>query len=336
MVINDTLARSLKDRFFHDFERDARACYREVHKLRYNLQKRSRWVKAARADLNRFHRFSLGLYEGGSEKRPYFATNILASLEDRPFNAWNEKCLFSIQILYAFDPSQIRWATGLFNIGEHAVTRLYLRSPVEEDARGNLVPYSILKQFSHVPFWATFWTWLQYLIQCDGLDCRGYIAPVVPAPDGLFLSKFRKDDKQIEIRTFVGVRDMSDERKYIRDLMIGISEPLLQSPMSVSPVVELGSVDLGIVMLTTIVCRKLLPHAETITKALFRDSEAGPRLQRDFVEHFRHYADNAEEWWDAFHSMPLRKFLTEANKDANKLLQEGPPHSAEEEEQSDD
>lgn len=38
-----------------------------------------------------------------------------------------------------------------------------MRSPVQEDASGSVMPYSIIKQLRYVPFWSAFWVLFQVM-----------------------------------------------------------------------------------------------------------------------------------------------------------------------------
>jgi len=60
MVINETLARGLKDRFFHDFATEISAEYhKELRSMSLRTIKRGKWVKATRAVLDRLERFTI-------------------------------------------------------------------------------------------------------------------------------------------------------------------------------------------------------------------------------------------------------------------------------------
>ena len=67
MVINESLAKGLKDRFFAEFQEDISAYVKGVSRVRTAFSKKNKWLKAVRADLSQLHRFSLGCYEGGSQ-----------------------------------------------------------------------------------------------------------------------------------------------------------------------------------------------------------------------------------------------------------------------------
>ena len=72
---------------------------------------------------------------------------------------------------------------------------------------------------------------------------RDLLSIVIPAPDGVFVAHLSKSETALEIRTFIDSKGANTDRKAVRDLMIQASEPLLESPLSASPAVELVSLD---------------------------------------------------------------------------------------------
>jgi hypothetical protein len=315
LTINETLARGLKDRFFADFPTEiSGAFHKKLRSMSLRNIKRGKWVRAARDCVDRLERFSIASYEGGSKTKPYFVTTVLDTLDSREYNAWSEKCLFSMQLLLSFDPAYVDCRAGRFNIGEHAIMRLFMRSPVAEDARGNLLPYSIIKQLAYVPLWSTFWIWFHMLTR--QFDFREELSIVIPAPNGLFIAHLSKEDNEVEIRTFIDDKSAREDRKIIRDLMLQVSEPLLNSPLSASPAVEDTHLDWGSAYLTPILCKKLAPHSEVLARCLFRKGNQN-ESDRDtgllFREQLSFLADMADSYWSMFENAPLREFLAQAN-----------------------
>src|SRR5688572_8592750 len=108
MFINETLARGLTDRFFSDFSKEVSGAYlQEMQSMAIKSVKRGKWIKATRQCMDRLDRFSIGSYEGGSKVKPYFVTNVLEVENDRLYNTWQERCLFSFQLLFVFDPAYV-------------------------------------------------------------------------------------------------------------------------------------------------------------------------------------------------------------------------------------
>jgi hypothetical protein len=318
MIINETLARGLKGRFFYDFSTEiSGAFHKELRSMSLRSIKRGKWVKAARACVDRLERFSIASYEGGSKVKPYFVTTVLEVLDSREYNTWNEKCLYSQQLLLAFDPPYVDCRWGNFNIGEHAIVRLFMRSPVQEDAQGNLLPYSIVKQLRYVPFWSTFWIWFHAMTR--DIDFRGLLSIVIPAPDGVFVAHMSKTENAVEIRTFIDSKSLNTDRKAVRDLMIQVSEPLLESPLSASPAVEFANLDYGNAFLTPVLCRKLAPHSDLLASCLFRQADHGDQgtpvreARQLFQQQLSLLAGKADPYWEMFENAPLREFLTQAN-----------------------
>ena len=315
LTINETLARGLKDRFFADFATEISGAFqKQLRSMSLRNIKRGKWVRAARECVDRLERFSIASYEGGSKAKPYFVTTVLETLDSREYNTWNEKCLFSQQLLLSFDPAFVDCTPGRFSIGEHAIMRLFMRSPVGEDARGNLLPYSIIKQLAYVPLWSTFWIWFHKLTR--KIDFRDELSIVIPAPNGVFIAHLSKEDNEVEIRTFIDDKSARDDRKIVRDLMMQVSEPLLDSPLSASPAVESAHLDWGSAYLTPVLCKRLAPHADVLARCLFRkgnQNESGRDAGLLFREQLAQLAAMADSYWSMFENAPLREFLAQAN-----------------------
>src|SRR5579862_4661393 len=146
-----------------------------------------------------------------------------------------------------------------------------MRSPVQEDAQRNLLPYSIVKQLRYVPFWSTFWIWFQAMTK--DIDFRDLLSIVIPAPDGVFVAHLSKSETALEIRTFIDSKGANTDRKAVRHLMIQVSEPLLESPLSASPAVELTNLDYGNAFLTPV--QETCPHSDLLASCLFRQPDHG-------------------------------------------------------------
>jgi hypothetical protein len=313
MIINETLARGLKDRFFDDFTTEiADKYHHEIASTSLRAHKKGKWLKAVKDCMERLERFSIVSCEGGSNAKPYFVINLLVVDKARPYNTWNEKCLLSVQLFFAFDPRFVDWNFAHFNIGEHAILRLFMRSPVQENADGSVMPYSIIKQLRYVPFWSSFWIWFAKMAGDAAL--REELSLIIPAPDGLFVAHFSKDEPTLEIRTFINHELVKEERKMARDLMIRVSEPLLNSPLSASP--ASSHLDAGTIFLTMAMSKKLLPHAEALAHCLLPENESrpvSPRSRRLLQEKLAEFANDADAFWDDFESLPLHQFLTQYN-----------------------
>jgi hypothetical protein len=159
------------------------------------------------------------------------------------------------------------------------------------------------------------------------IDFRDELTIVIPAPDGLFIGLVSKTENAVEIRTFIDSRFAMTDRKVVRDLMIQVSEPLLDSPLSASPAVEFANLDFGNAFLTPALCRKLAPHSDVLARCLLwkPDQDASPRNAQLFREQLSLLAALANPYWDMFENAPLREFLTQAN---HALRQSNTPKSA--------
>jgi len=145
-------------------------------------------------------------------------------------------------------------------------------------------------------------------------DFLDELSVVIPAPDGLFMAQLSKTEHTVEIRTFIDYAHTSDDRKMVRDLMIRVSDPLLESPLSAFPAVAVAQVDSGAMLLVLAVCKQLAPHADALARCLFPRKEqepAQPNAYGLFQEQLSRFAADADWFWEAFESMPLRQFLTQ-------------------------
>src|SRR5207302_9682659 len=57
-----------------------------------------KWVKAARACVDRLERFSIASYEGGSKVKPYFVSTVLEILSSRNFVRYGRSSHAILQI----------------------------------------------------------------------------------------------------------------------------------------------------------------------------------------------------------------------------------------------
>ena len=124
------------------------------------------------------------------------------------------------------------------------------------------------------------------------------------------IASFSQTEAVLEIRTFLDAQTLNKERRFVRDRMIEISEPLLESSLSASPAAVVAGVDSSALLLMTVVCKKLMPHAHALASCVFRDEEAasGGNMERVFLERLSHFAATADSFWEAFENMPLRDF----------------------------
>lgn len=151
---------------------------------------------------------------------------------------------------------------------------------------------------------------------------RDLLSIVIPAPDGVFVAHLSKTENAVEVRTFIDSKSLNTDRKAIRDLMIQVSEPPLESPLSASPAVEFANLDYGNAFLTPVLCRRLAPHSDLLARCLFRQADEADHsyrgtpvreVQQWFQQQLSLLAGKADPYWEMFENAPLRECLTQAN-----------------------
>jgi hypothetical protein len=124
----------------------------------------------------------------------------------------------------------------------------------------------------------------------------------------------------VEIRTFINAKSAGDDRKTVRDLMIQISAPPLNSTLSASPVVENTNLDKGNAFLAPILARKLAPHSVVLARCFFKEADDQKPNRNNgqlFREQLSRLAGISDAYWEMFENAPLREFLVQANHFVN-------------------
>ena len=242
-------------------------------KLISKVKGKGSWLEQLKRIGGFFESTNLLTYIGGTERRPYLGLMLLYALKEREYNSWNERCLTALVLLTAPNPMFSQNYISLFNIGEHAISRLFLRKPSHERHGNGLVKIdSILDDIRPLGAWAAFWH--HRLVRNKQLyDHRDQLSPIVPSPSGLFLCRFSQGpEAQLEVRTFIGKSDFKKSQEKIHDLLSSACEGFLVSPLAFSPFVEKLGYDYP-KLLTQIMCLRLVSHAEDLGKQLVEKIE---------------------------------------------------------------
>jgi hypothetical protein len=230
--ITESLANGLKNRFFEEMIQGEAITQRELiaEFSKINTNKNKSGIEKIVKILNsKYSRYTLSTYEGGSTRRPYIAFDLLTTLNENLYNTWNEKCLTGRTSLLNYEPFYFNTSWSAYNIGEHTISRIFLRTKPNLTKEVVDCLY-IVKELKYIPFWASFWGLLlfsynneRYLKQCF---------PVIPAPSGLFMCEFSSSSKKIEIRTFIDDKLLTDDQLASKNMLIDVSSDLLNSPLS--------------------------------------------------------------------------------------------------------
>ena len=240
-TVNDSLANGLTTRFFKEMEDGADRVISLFLEKQRNLKKRNKknFTKITNNVRSNFAHYALAIYEGGSASKPYLACDLLTAVKDRELNSWNERCLTGNTLLIVFDPEFMDVFPAIYNIGEHAISRLFLRSGFE--FKNNTIDYKhITEELVFIPLWANFFATI--LMLSEELPFYGNCYPVIPAPHGLFLCEF-KYPCLIEIRTFISDQQLTHEQMIAKNLLIRAGEGLSESAICFSCALSCSGID---------------------------------------------------------------------------------------------
>jgi hypothetical protein len=201
-----------------------------VFKLKTTHKKNRQGFFKTTAEIKKaFSDFILLFYEGGSANKPYIVFDLLTVLEGREYNAWNEKCLTGFTFLVNFEPRIIDDIDATYNISEHAIARLFLRT--KPKFKGDVIDCMYIRnEMKLLPFWANYWALTLSL--SEEYNFQGSCFPVIPTPSGLFMSEYSIHSKYIEVRTFVDDIQLNFEQLEVKKLLNEVSNDVIESPLS--------------------------------------------------------------------------------------------------------
>lgn len=312
-TMTESLANGLKNRFFsemtEDFERfgTLKIAQQEIPKKRIQFQ-----LFVDKAKIH-YKDFQIINYEGGSNRKPYIAFELLSIDPKREFNSWKEKCVYGSTVIFNLNPFVPYNFYSTYNIGEHAIFRFFLRSkPV---VKNNLIEVkSLLEELKFVPVWAAFWGVLFFT--SDFKQFIGNSFPMIPSPNGLFLAETDSESKRIEIRTFIDIKSLSAQQLRVRDCLLEIGSVFQNSPLSFwGPISQLNIDHPSIIV--KLIAHKLRHHqsSEYLKDVLFSrvtDSPLKLELKRMFDLEISSHAQNVENiFFFDLEQKGMRKFMME-------------------------
>lgn len=266
-TMTESLANGLKNRFFfemtEDFEKFGtfNIAQKDIPKKRTQFQS---FVDKAKT---RYSDFQIISYEGGSSRKPYIAFELLSIDPKREFNTWNEKCVYGSSVIFNLNPFVPYSFYSTYNIGEHAISRVFLRS--KSIVKDNLIDVkSLFEEVKFVPLWAAFWGVLFFTSESKQFIGNSY--PVIPSPNGLFLAETDSESQRIEIRTFIDLESLSAQQLQVRESLLDIGRIFQISPLSFwGPISQLKIDRPAIIM--KLIAHKLRQHnsIENLKDVLF-------------------------------------------------------------------
>ncbi len=280
--ITESLAKGLANRFFSEMERGIETAQESFfRKLGTKARTRKNFTTIVSAARTSFADYALGFYEGGSARKPYVAFDLLTPVPGRLYNTWNERCLSGASSAINLVPFICENRGSAYNIGEHAVARIFLRTKPSL-VKGLVDIKAIKNELAYVPLWASFWG--QVLSRTSMF---GKCLPVLPSPSGLLFAHTSETTYQIEIRTFVDDSKLSESQLQVKRMMLTLSAGLVASPLSSFPVIEQLDIDDSGILLAYL-CHRLIKHERhtLLINTIFehiQDSQKRIQLRHEFT-----------------------------------------------------
>lgn len=293
MIITESLAKGLKNRFFDEAKDNITIAIDSLQKEARNYKEsKSGWKKLVLKSKKILHAISICFYEGGSNTSPYFAFVGLSIDKDRKFNSWNEMCLSGEVVIQAHKRRFCDTSSSSFNIGEHAISRIYERSKLRFIDPFTVDIHSILPEFKMLPLWSSFWIGNLAVITNNFTEnyLTHFYHPIIPAKSGLFLCelthvKFPK----IEVRTFVDDKNLSQDQLKLKNIMWNIGLVYHSSPLSLFPLS--GSIESDYYV-NKAVLSELAEYASLIEEMLFH-TNTGAQFSVRAQKNFNNFLKNA-------------------------------------------
>jgi len=227
ITVTESLANGLKNRFFTEMVNGGNIAEKAFIRKKDRLNDRNGFAKLSGNVRTAFKDHAVLVYEGGSTKKPYVAFDLLTVIKDRAYNSWNEKCLTGNSMLFNYEPRYFNDAFSSYNIGEHAISRLYLRT--KPKVVNDVIDWRyITPELTNIPLWSNFWGFLLFSANSDKFSEKFY--PVIPSASGLFMCRFSNITRRLEVRTFVDDAHLTHEQLTTKKMLLQIGADLSSSP----------------------------------------------------------------------------------------------------------
>jgi hypothetical protein len=317
LTMTESLANGLKNRFFSEMLFDKKALgflklsNKDIPKNRKDFE------KFIDKSIGFYKEFDLLHYEGGSTRKPYLAFELLTIDPKREFNTWNEKCVYGSSVIFNLNPFVPHNFYSTYNISEHTIARIFLRTP--PIIKNNLIEVKeIYHEFKFIPMWAAFWGILFFSLASKNININAY--PVIPGPNGLFMAEINKNDKRIEIRTFVNDEDLTFEQLNTKKALIEIGKLFEVSPLCFwGPVSQLSIDHPQIIVALMAYLLNSHNSFESIKNVLFhREPDDEKRLwsKKSFDSEIKIQKENVHMILiEHIEKIGIRKFMLEINQD---------------------
>jgi len=287
LIIDERHSKGLAKQFFNYFLEDSHKNLNHRFKSRSKLKNRNSFSHFIEEFKAYNKNYSLNTLITGSKRNPFLVFNLILPHKQRPFNTWKEKSLSSYVYMenireYYWNKSTITQCEQNFSIGEHAISRVFLRSGLANEFGKD--SYSvILNEMKYICLWSSFWSAL--LFNINGIneniddEKKKKIKILIPAPNGIFLGYIVHDEvHHLEIRTYLNKKDLSPTQLKLREIFLLLSKNLEDSPLAFYPLKFYGMNNYGCTFPFNLMLWKLKSHINLISEVFYeksiRDKEA--------------------------------------------------------------
>ena len=214
-IINDTLARGLKDRLWNELDdlldKNAHFVpdYQRTHKMKSGTRKGiEKLDHIVRLGLGRS---VLAAAKCGSRASPSMRYAVFGGIKDS-VNDWEEKT-FHINDISMDAFGNVKYHRTSIRIGEHAVCRVFQRHP--EIYNSQTKEFEIMKIIPEFQSLAVqghlMYSIFKYVDVVHKLPLKNISVPF-PSMTGIFLGSYNKEEELIDVRTFVADHQLSSQQ----------------------------------------------------------------------------------------------------------------------------
>ena len=177
---------------------------------------------------DRLKKFSIFSYSGFTNNKKYHAFSNIESSSKREYNTWEEKCLYSNNIILS--QKIFEFLGGAYNISEHTITRIFQRNTFPENFDTQRDIFLVLKEMKFLPAYAAYWNRFSLNFTLN-LGIKKFDI-IIPAPSGVFIAEIN-DPKapMLEVRTYLSLEMLDANQKQIRNIYIEAMKNLNDSPL---------------------------------------------------------------------------------------------------------
>jgi hypothetical protein len=176
----------------------------------------------------RLKKFSIFCYSGFTNNKKFYAFTNIQSSSKREYNTWEEKCLYSHNVLLSQKVFEL--FSGTYNISEHAITRIFQRNAFPENFDAQRDIFHVLNELKFLPAYAAYWNRFSLNFTIN-LGIKKFDI-IVPAPSGVFICEINDPETpMLEVRTYLSLEMLDAKQKNIRNIYIEAMKDLNESPL---------------------------------------------------------------------------------------------------------